>query len=100
MREEKEAIIKEVLRLLGEKYPVGLYEYLFKHRPELYKKLQHLEDRIDQAFLSATIQGLKAILRDYWTLHIMAIKEFKEIDQLDFNLPVARKELQENRIRA
>ena len=50
MREEKEHILNEVLRLLSEKYPIGLYEYLFKHRSSLYMQLIDLEERIDQAF--------------------------------------------------
>lgn len=102
MREEKERIIKEVLRLLREKYPIGLYEYLYKHRPDLYRQLISLEDRIDKAYLdpNASIDQLKAVLRDYWTLHMTAIREFRQIGQLGLNLSRAREEMSEERIRA
>ncbi len=98
MREEKERILREVLRLLGEKYPNGLYEYLYKHRRELYNQLIHLEGSIDMAFLTGTIGELKAVLRDYWRLHIQMIKEYDKVDQRD--LPMARQKMAEERIKA
>ena len=100
MREDKELILKEVLRLLNEKYPIGLYEYLFKHRSSLYMQLIDLEERIDQAFLYETVDDLKAVLREYWTFHMTAIKEFKQIGELSLNLSQARQEMVEERIRA
>ena len=100
MREDKELILKEVLRLLNEKYPIGLYEYLFKHRSSLYMQLIDLEERIDQAFLYETVGDLKAVLREYWTFHMTAIKEFKQIGELSLNLSQARQEMVEERIRA
>lgn len=96
--EEKESIIKEVLRLLGEKYPIGLYEYLFKHHREGYKELLRLEDRIDTAYLKGTVEELKAVLREYWRFHMQVIKEFEKADK--FNLSAARVEMTEERIRA
>ena len=102
MREDKEHILNEVLRLLSEKYPVGLYEFLYKHKPDLYWQLVDLEDRIDQAYLnpSASTDQLKAVLREYWTFHMTAIKEFKQIGELSLNLSQARQEMVEERIRA
>lgn len=96
----KEELLKRTLEDLGKQYPIGLYEYLFKHRHEVYSELTRLEEAVDRAFLSGTVGELKAVLRDYWKLHIEAIKEFKEVGQSDFNLPVARKEMQEERLRA
>jgi hypothetical protein len=96
--EEKESILKEVLRLLGEKYPIGLYEYLFKNQREGYKELLRLEDRIDMAYLIGTVEELKAVLREYWRFHIKVIKEFEKADK--FNLSAARVEMTEERIRA
>lgn len=102
MRKEKEKILKEVLRLLGEKYPIGLYEYLYKRCPDLYNELILIEHDIDRSFLSdsVSIDEFKAILRDYWKLHMIAIREYKKADQLNFNLPKAREEMIEERIRA
>jgi len=100
LREDKELILKEVLRLLNEKYSIGLYEYLFKHRSSLYMQLIDLEERIEQAFLYETIGDLKAVLREYWTFHITAIKEFKQIGELSLNLSQTRQEMVEERVRA
>lgn len=102
MREEKDAILKEVLKLLGEKYQPGLYEYLFKLNPNLYRRLTELEDRIDRAFLtdSVSLEGFKAILRDYWKLHMTAIKELKQTEQLDLDLSRVRQKMTEERVRA
>ena len=102
MREDKEHILNEVLRLLSEKYPIGLYEYLYKYRPDLYKQLLDLENMIDQTYLNpnASIDQLKAVLREYWKFHMTAIREFKQRGQLDLNLLKAREEMVEERIRA
>ena len=100
MTEEKDRILKEVLRLLNEKYPIGLYEYLFKYRPDLYKQLLDLEDRIDQAYINpnASIDQLKAVLREYWTFHIKAIQLFNTDNSFENNLVEARKEMLEERV--
>ena len=102
MREEQEFILKEVLRLLGEKYPTGLYEYLYKLRPDLYRQLIDLEDRIDKAYLdpNASIDQLKAVLRNYWKFHMTAIREFRQAPKLGMNLTEAREEMSEQRVRA
>lgn len=97
MREE---LLKRTLEDLGKIYPPGLYEYLYKQRREAYEELLHLEERIDGSFLSGSIEVLKAALRDYWQFHTTAIKEFKNIDQLSFDLPKARQEMIEERIKA
>ncbi len=55
---------------------------------------------VDHVFLSGTVEELKLVLRDYWKLHIIAIREFNSIDHLAFNLPKARREMTEKRIRA
>jgi hypothetical protein len=98
----KEALLNRTLEDLGKQYPVGLYEYIFKCRCDLYGQLVDLENRVDRIYLdpNADIDQLKAVLRDYWKLHITAIKEFTNIGQLAFNLSVARQEMQEERIRA
>ncbi|HEX3036115.1 MAG TPA: hypothetical protein VHT73_13515 [Thermodesulfobacteriota bacterium] len=93
----KDFILDETLRLLNERYPIGLYEYLYKHREDLYRELLALEDRIDKAFLSGTVEELKSVLREYWTFHMRAKREFK---QTDLNLVQIRKEMNEERIQA
>jgi Fic family protein len=100
LREEKEKILKEVLRLLSEKYPIGLYEYLYKHCPDLYNQLLELENSIDQTYLNASIDQLKAVLREYWTFHMTAIREFKQTGQLGLNLSQVRQEMTAERVRA
>ena len=97
----KEEILPRLLKDLGKRYPIGLYEFLFKQRPDLYKQLIELENRIDLTYLdpSASIDQLKAVLREYWTFHMMAIREFKQIERLDLNLSGAREEMTEERER-
>ncbi len=57
----KDEILTRLMDDLNKRYPVGLYEYLFKHCPDLYKQLLDLEDRIDQTYLdpNASIDQLK-----------------------------------------
>jgi len=38
--QEKDSILEEILNLLAERYPLGLYEYLFKYQPEMYKEVR------------------------------------------------------------
>jgi len=59
---EKENIIDETLRLLAQKYPIGLYEYLFKYEPEMYKKLRFLEDKISKNYKNKSVEEIKVIL--------------------------------------
>jgi hypothetical protein len=98
----KDELLNRTLEELGKRYPQGLYEYLYKHRPDLYRQLVDLEDKIDQAYLNpnASIDQLKAVLREYWAFHMTTIREFKQKGQLGLNLPQARKEMIDERIRA
>ena len=45
---EKEHIIDETLRLLAERYPIGLYEYLFKYQTEMYDELDLKVNEVKQ----------------------------------------------------
>lgn len=102
MSEDKDGILKEVLRLLGEKYQPGLYEYLVKYRPEMHRALMGLEERIERAFLSNGIdnEGFKIILREYWRLHIRALELFSAVGQMDFDLPEIREKMSEEAVKA
>ncbi len=92
---EKDSILKEILNLLAERYPIGLYEYLFKYQPDMYKKLRELEDEVDNAFLYKTVGDLKRILREYWTLHMTCIKEFDNQDELDLEVSEVKQQIEE-----
>jgi hypothetical protein len=93
----REELLTRLMDDLNKRYPIGLYEYLYEHCPELHNELLNLEDRIDQTSLnpSASIDQLKAVLREYWTFHMKAIKESTRIGKLD--LSQAKKELLENK---
>ncbi|SRR5579884_214987 len=97
---EKENLLKRTLEDLARIYPIGLYEYLFKYNVDTYNHLLYMESRIDRAFLSGTIAELKVILREYWKIHILAMKEFEKIDQSRLDIPKVRKEMDEERTRA
>ena len=98
----KEELINRTQEDLDKRYPIGLYEYLFKYRPDLDRQLIELWDRIDQAYLNpnVSIDQFKVVLREYWTFHMAAIKEFKQVWKLDLNLSQIREEMTEERIRA
>jgi hypothetical protein len=72
-------ILKEVIRLLSEKYINGLYDFLYKSRFNVYRELLEIEEKINRSFVSDTVslKEFKSLLRDYWVVHIKAIKELK-----------------------
>lgn len=74
-----EELVKRMFDLLGERYPVGLYEYMNDYLPETNRELLNIEDRINRCLLDkSSIATLKAAFRDYWALHMKAIKEFEK----------------------
>jgi len=79
IEEEKNIILKEVIRLLSEKYINGLYDFLYKSRFNVYRELLEIEEKINRSFVSDTVslKEFKSLLRDYWVVHIKAIKELK-----------------------
>jgi len=93
--QDKEFILEEILNLLAERYPIGLYEYLFKYQPEMYRRMRELETDADNAFLYMTIEDLKEVLREYWVLHMEAIKEFEKQDELKFSVNKIKQQIQE-----
>ena len=100
LRMDKDHVLKETFRLLNERYPIGLYEYLYKFQPDLYKELQDIEKDIDKAYLTATIKELKASLRGYWTFHIEVIELFKNSDKHSLDISRVREEISEDRVMA
>ncbi len=92
---DKDIILEELLNLLAERYPIGLYEYLYKYHPEMYRKMRDLEDDVGNAFLFKTTEDLKKVLREYWTLHMEAIKEFENQDNLDLEVSEVKQQIQE-----
>lgn len=98
----KEQLLTRTLEDLREIYPEGLYEYLFKYRQEMYERLLLLENRIDQIYLNpnVSIDPLRTVLREYWNLHAQAIRKFQQVGHVNLNLPKARRELAQERIRA
>jgi len=96
----KEHILHEVFELLNERYPMGLYEYVYKYRPEVFRIKDSLEYRIDEVFLTGSVNELEAVLREYWTLHVEMIREFDSIEHSQLELSLARKEYVEQRLQA
>jgi len=93
---DKNFTLEELLRLLAERYPIGLYEYLSKYEPEMFRKMRDLEDDFDNAFLYKATDDLKKILREYWTLHMDAIRKFKNQDKLDSSVNEVKEQNQKN----
>ncbi len=95
----KDELLRKTLEDLGRYYPTGLYEFLFKHKYDLYERLHEVECDIDKAYLAGTVDDLKLALREYWNLHRIAIKEFKNT-ALNMDIEEIRKRISENRIYA
>lgn len=90
---EKDRILNEVFRLLHARYPLGLYDWLYIHYRPAYNEINSLEDEINANFLnSGSISDLKTILREYWTVHMRAIKMFKSHSMPDTSLNKIRAE--------
>jgi len=78
LADEKDSILSEFFRLLNARYPHGLYDWLYVQDGAAYNEINRLEDKIDSNFLnSGSISDLKTILREYWAVHMRAIKMFK-----------------------
>jgi len=92
---DKDIILDELLKLLTERYPEGLYEYMYQYHPDMYRRIRELEDEVDNAFLYKTIGDLKEVLRRYWTLHMEAIEEFENQDNLDLKVSEVKQQIQE-----
>jgi len=76
----KEALLKKTFEELAEYYPSGLYDYLYQHRKDLYKKLMDYEEDINFAFLQGEVINLKRVLMKYWDFN-MALIELYENDE-------------------
>ena len=93
--QEKENIIDGTLKLLAERYPIGLYEYLYEYEHDMYKTMRELEDEVDDAFLHKNTEDLKKVLREYWTLHMEAIGELENQDDLNLKVSEVKQQIQE-----
>lgn len=90
---EKENLLHIAFDRLSEKYPSGLYEWMYVNDPDACRELSELEDRInDNVRTNGSIQDLKALLRTYWVAHMNAIKAFNECDKTDSILDEAKAE--------
>jgi len=88
---KKDKLLNLTLDGLDEKYPSGLYEYLYMNDIRSYSKIFKLEDSINMNFIkNGTLQDLKAILREYWIEHMKAIKDFKQAEQTNVLLDEVR----------
>jgi len=93
---EKENIIDGTLKLLAERYPIGLYEFMYEYHPNMYRRMRELEDEVDNAFLYKTVEDLKEDLKEYWHLHVEAIEEFENQDDLDLRVSEVKQQIQED----
>jgi len=91
----KRHILQKAFGLLGERYPVGMYEYFYKYEPEVYRIKASLEERIDEVFLAGSVNELEGVLRTFWALHVEMISEFENTEHSQLDLPLARKEYDE-----
>jgi len=90
---DKDFILSELLRLLGERYEIGLYEFLYFRYHDVYMKIREIEDEITDGFDTLSIKELKDILAIYWRLHIASIRKYKSEKQLNFDVNEIKKQI-------
>jgi len=90
---EKEDILNKVLDALEVKYPSGLYDWLYIRDRGAYDEINRLEDAINENFRSGgSVDEFKAVLRQFWTVHMRAILAFKRFGGPGAQLTEARDE--------
>jgi len=92
-KNNKNFVLDETLRLLGEQYRSGLYEFLYRYEFSVYQKMRQLEDTITDNFDNMSISELKSILSKYWKLHVESAKRYESEKQLNFNVNDVKKEI-------
>lgn len=97
MKQDKNKLLDEVLKILGDRYPVGLYEYLFNYSPDLYNWINQTENKVEKVFLSGSFDDLKEVLTEYWILHMRAIETYKADKHTNFDMLIERNRLKELR---
>ena len=91
-----EELVKHMFDLLAERYPAGLYEYMIDFLPETYREFLNIEDRINRCLLDKSSVGtLKSALRDYWVVHIKAIKQFDKAKAEGLDISELRERVRE-----
>jgi len=79
---EKEDIFNKVLDALEEKYPSGLYDWLYSHDRALYDRINEIEDQLNESFLNGgSVSEFKRLLREYWDCHTGGKRKFKASGQ-------------------
>lgn len=92
----QEELVKQMFDLLAERYPAGLYEYMIDYLPETYREFLNIEDRINRCLLDkSSVDTLKSALRDYWVVHMKAIKEFDKTKEEGLDVSELRERVRE-----
>jgi len=90
---EKERILNEVMNSLEEKYPSGLYDWLYIHDRALYARINEIENALNECFAEGrSVEGFKATLRGYWDAHMKGIRQFRARKENALTFPEVRAE--------
>jgi len=95
MINNKDELFDKIFADLRKIYKAGLYEFMHEYEPKMYRKLRELEDEISRGYSDKTIGDLKEVLREYWVLHMQAIKEFENQDDLDLRVNEVKEQIQQ-----
>ncbi len=95
MINNKDELFDKIFADLRKIYKAGLYEFMHEYEPKMYRKLRELEDEISSDYLDKTTGDLKEVLREYWTLHMEAIKRFENQDELDLKVNEVKQQILE-----
>jgi len=95
MINNKDELFDKIFADLRKIYKAGLYEFMHEYEPKMYKELRNLEDEISKDYFKKPIEDIKVLLRRYWTLHMEAIEEFENQDDLDLKVSEVKQQIQE-----
>lgn len=86
-KESKDFLLNELINLLPENFPPGIYTYIENFRPELLEKLNNLDSQIHEKYMNDSAEALKAVLREYWTFHNSVTGDFIKTKKFIESIP-------------
>ena len=77
VQDNPDGLIDRTLREINEAWEPGTVEWIKANRPDEWRKLLTLEQRINRMALGGNLNGLRGGLNEYQSLILAMVKEFK-----------------------